>query len=78
MYIYMTESLCCTPETITTLGFFVCLFFNIWKLYFNEQFFSAVILFFYYYFLAVLRSMWDLTSPTRDRTHSPCIGNAES
>ena len=22
--------------------------------------------------------MWDLRSPTRDRTHAPCIGSAES
>ena len=23
-------------------------------------------------------SMWDLSAPTRDRTHGPCIGSAES
>ena len=26
-------------------------------------------------FLAALRGMWDLSSPTRDRTHTPCIGS---
>ena len=28
--------------------------------------------------LAVLRGMWDLSSPTRDPTCSPCIGSTES
>ena len=37
------------------------------------------LLFYYYYyihfnFLAMLHSLWDLSSPTRDRTHTPCIG----
>ena len=30
------------------------------------------------YFLAALCSMWDLTSPTRDRTHTACIGSVKS
>ena len=29
-------------------------------------------------YLAALQGMWDLCSPTRDRTHTPCSGNAES
>ena len=29
-------------------------------------------------FLAVPRSMWDLSSLTRDQTRAPCIGSAES
>ena len=29
-------------------------------------------------FLLMLCSMWDLTSPTRDQTHTPGIGNAQS
>ena len=28
--------------------------------------------------LAVTHSMWDLSSPTRDRTHDPCYGSMES
>ena len=31
-----------------------------------------------FFFLAVPRSMWDLSSPTRDRTRAPCSGSAES
>ena len=31
-----------------------------------------------FYFLAALCSMGDPSSPTRDRTHAPCIGSAES
>ena len=34
--------------------------------------------FFSIYLLAVLRGTWDLSSLTRDQTHAPCIGNAES
>lgn len=26
----------------------------------------------------MLRGMWDVGSPTRVRTHAPCIGSAES
>ena len=33
---------------------------------------------FIFIFLAVSRSMWDLSSPTRDRTRIPGIGSAES
>ena len=29
-------------------------------------------------FLAAPRGTWDLSSPTRDRTHVPCIGSVES
>ena len=25
-----------------------------------------------------LQGMWDLSSPTRDQTHTPCFGSAES
>ena len=33
----------------------------------------AIILFFLlFFFLAMPRSMWDLSSPTRDRTRDPC------
>ena len=28
--------------------------------------------------LAMPHGMWDLSSPTRDRTHAPCIGSMES
>ena len=28
-----------------------------------------------FFFLAISLSMWDLSSPTRDQTHIPCIGN---
>ena len=30
------------------------------------------------YLLVVLHDMWDLSSLTRDRTHTPCSGGAES
>ena len=33
---------------------------------------------FFFFFLAMPHGMWDLSSPTRDRTHAPCIGSAES
>lgn len=32
----------------------------------------------FFFFLALLHSMWNLGSPTRDQTHSPCIGSTES
>ena len=31
-----------------------------------------------FFFLAELHGMWDLSSPTRYRTHTPCIGSVES
>ena len=31
-----------------------------------------------FFFSVVPRGMWDLSSPTRDRTHTPCVGSAES
>ena len=31
-----------------------------------------------YYLLAMLQSMWDLSSPTRDQTCNFCIGSVES
>ena len=34
--------------------------------------------FFLFYVLATLRSMWDLSSLTRNRTYAPCIGSTES
>ena len=40
----------------------------------NELFFFSL----FKKFLAVLRGMWDLSSPTRDGTHAPCSGSAES
>ena len=33
---------------------------------------------FFVFSLAVPRGMWDLSSPTRDRTHTPCLGSVES
>ena len=30
---------------------------------------------FFFFFLAMPCSMWDLSSPTRDQTHAPCIGS---
>ena len=32
----------------------------------------------FFNFMATLHGMWDLGSLTRDRTHTPCIGSAES
>ena len=37
-----------------------------------------VVFLFFFFFLAVLRSLQDLSSPTRDRTHAPCSGSLES
>ena len=31
-----------------------------------------------FYFLTALHSMWDLSCPTRDRTHAPCSGSTVS
>ena len=63
-----------------TVGFGGCFFVrltNCWHL-----FWLRFVIHFYYrisfVFLAVLHSMWDLSSPTRDRTHAPCIGSSES
>ena len=41
---------------------------------------KKLVLFFghFIFFLAMLCSMWDLSSPTRDQTHAPCIGSMES
>ena len=33
---------------------------------------------FLFFFLALLDSMWNLSSPTRDRTGTPCSGSTES
>ena len=32
----------------------------------------------FFFFLAVPHGMWHLSSPTSDRTHTPCTGSAES
>lgn len=47
---------------------------------FTQLYFSPVKkkLFFYFFFLAVLQSMWDLSSLTRVQTYTPCSGWAES
>ena len=39
---------------------------------------QILLLFLIKMFLATLCSMWDLSSPTRDRTHTPYIGSVES
>ena len=31
-----------------------------------------------FFFLTVLLSLWDLSSPTRDRSYSPCTGSVQS
>ena len=31
-----------------------------------------------FFFLTSLHDMWDFSSPTRDWTHTPCIGSAET
>ena len=41
-------------------------------------FFKKFLLLFFFFFLAVLWSMWDPSSLTRDQTHTVCIGSAES
>ena len=37
-----------------------------------------IFIYLFIYFLAMLHSMWDPSSRTRDQTCAPCIGNAES
>ena len=39
---------------------------------------TGVFLFLIFYFFGHAHGMWDLGSPTRDRTHAPCSGSAES
>lgn len=34
--------------------------------------------FFFFNFLAMPRGKWDLSFPTRGRTHMPCIGSTEA
>ena len=38
----------------------------------------SCLIFFIFYFFATLYGMWDLSSLTRDRTHTYCIGSSES
>ena len=46
---------------------------TLWEiLMFQTMFISAFWCFLFV--LAVLHSMWDLSSPIRDQTHTPCIG----
>ena len=32
----------------------------------------------FFFVFVVLHGMWDLSSPTRDQTHTPCTGSLES
>ena len=45
---------------------------------FQKFFFFNFIIIFKNYFLVTLHGVWDLSSPTRDPTHTPCIGSVES
>ena len=47
------------------------------QIYFFDFLFSKK-LFTLFYFGAALHSMWDLSSPAKDGTHTPCNGGAES
>ena len=47
-------------------------------IYTNHNLAIQIEILFFFNLLAVLCSMWDLSSPTRDRTCAPCIGSAES
>ena len=49
------------------------LFFLLYAYFFNQTIF-----FFFNTFLVAPHAMWDLSSPTRDGTHVPCIGSKES
>ena len=40
--------------------------------------FVCLFSFFGFFVLAAPHGMWDFSSPTRDQTHGPCIGSAES
>ena len=54
---------------------------KIFILYFKIQNIKTclyVSFFFFFLLLAILCSMWDLSAPTRDQTHTPCIGSEES
>ena len=48
----------------------------------EQHFYSALVgvssCHFFFKFLAVPRGMWDLSSPARDLTHTPCHGSTKS
>ena len=49
----------------------------LFKVFLLKNYFIPLIVI-YFYFLALPPHMWDLSSPTRDRTHTPCIGSVGS
>ena len=54
--------------------FYVDHFLNVFKVF--TELITALLLF--YVLILGSGSMWSLSSPTKDRTCNPCIGNAES
>ena len=61
------------PVTTHTYFFFKFFFFQLWTIFkvFTE---FVTILLLFYVLSFWLRGMWDLISPNRDRTCTPCIG----
>ena len=55
-------------------GFFKIFFFHMWTIFKVFIEFATVLLLFYV-LVFWLRGMWDLCSPTRDQTHTLCIGS---
>ena len=64
------------------LSFFLMLSFkpafSVSSFTFTKRLFSSFFYCLLFYFLAMLLSMWDLSSPARDRTQAPCRGSSES
>ena len=53
--------------------FLSCIFFVMWTIF--KVFIEFVTILLLFYVLVFWpQGMWDLSSPTRDRTHTPCIG----
>ena len=67
-----------SPHSTSFLVFYLFVFFNFpYVLTFQSIIYFFKFLFIYLFFAAP-RSMWDLSFPTRDRTHTPCSGSVES
>ena len=61
---------------IVATSYFIFLFLNLFSV-------QNVLIFFFFliyvlFIFGLLHSMWDLSSPTRDQTHTPCIGSRKS
>ena len=69
-------TLCFKP--CTTWFYFFFKDFLMWTILKAFIEFITVLLLFNVFFFFLPQSMWGLSSPTRERTHTPCIGKAKS